>query len=154
MNPSDPTSAALTKDCIDVCNRLLRGELSAVETYRQTIKKFEGDPAVTSLLQILSEHEYAVELLRNNIFDMGGEPSTDSGAWGAFATTVQGVAKAFGESSALKSLRQGEEHGLDDYEDALEDEDVMANCKEMIRSELLPRTRQHIAALQELEAGR
>jgi Domain of unknown function (DUF2383). len=143
-------SSTLNQDCIDVCNRLLRGELSAVETYRQTIQKFEGDPAINTLRQIQAEHEYAAELLRNNVLEMGGEPSTDSGAWGVFAGAVQGVAKAFGESSALKGLQQGEEHGLDDYEDALEDEDVMASCKDMIRSELMPRTRQHIASLQEL----
>lgn len=144
------STTSLNQDCIDVCNRLLRGELSAVETYRQTIRKFEGDPAVTTLRQLQAEHEYAAELLRNNVLEMGGEPSTDSGAWGAFASTVQGIAKAFGESSALKGLQQGEEHGLDDYEDALEDDDVMASCKEMIRAEFMPRTRQHIATLQEL----
>jgi len=143
-------SQAATSECIDVCNRLLRGELSAAETYRQTISKFEGDPAVTTLRQILSDHEFAAELLRNNVLEMGGEPSTDSGAWGVFANTVQGVAKVFGESSALKGLQQGEEHGLDDYEDALEDDDVMASCKDMIRADLMPRTRQHIASLQEL----
>ncbi len=147
-------SSTVTQDCIDVCNRLLRGELSAVETYRQTIQKFEGDPAVTTLRQIQSEHEFAAELLRNNVLEMGGDPSTDSGAWGAFANTVQGVAKVFGESSALKSLQQGEEHGLDDYEDALEDDDVMPGCKDMIRSELMPRVRQHIASLQDLSARR
>lgn len=144
------STTSTNQDCIDVCNRLLRGELSAVETYRQTIRKFEGDPAVNTLRQIQAEHEYAAELLRNNVLEMGGEPSSDSGAWGAFANTVQGVAKAFGESSALKSLQQGEEHGLDDYEDAIEDDDVMPGCKDMIRAELMPRTRQHIASLQEL----
>ena len=160
-NRTEPThtmkstnSSTLNQDCIDVCNRLLRGELSAVETYRQTIRKFEGDPAVTTLRQIQAEHEFAAELLRNNVLEMGGEPSADSGAWGAFANTVQGVAKAFGESSALKSLQQGEEHGLDDYEDALEDDDVMAGCKEMIRAELMPRSRQHIVALQDLASRR
>lgn len=148
------TNNTLNQECIDVCNRLLRGELSAVETYRQTLGKFEADPAATTLRRILGEHEYAAELLRNNVLEMGGEPSTDSGAWGAFAQTVQGVAKAFGESSALKGLQQGEEHGLDDYEDALEDDDVMPGCKEMIRAELLPRTRRHIDTLQGLARAR
>jgi hypothetical protein len=50
----------------------------------------------------------------------------------------------------LKSLQQGEEHGLDDYEDALEDEDVTPSCKDMIRAELMPRIRQHITSLQDL----
>lgn len=148
------STTAELQACIDVCNRLLRGELSALETYRQTIRKFEGDPAVTTLRQIQAEHEYAAELLRNNVLEMGGEPSTDSGAWGAFANSVQGIAKLFGESTALTGLQQGEEHGLDDYEDALEDDDVMASCKEMIRAELMPRTRQHISSLQELGASR
>ena len=152
MKSSDSTT--IPQGCIDACNRLLRGELSAVETYRQTIGKFEGDPAVTALRQIQTEHEYAAELLKNNVLEMGGEPSADSGAWGVFAQTVQGVAKAFGESSALKGLQQGEEHGLDDYEDALEDDDVLPGCKELIRAELMPRTRQHIASLQSLEAPR
>ena len=144
------SSSTINQDCIDVCNRLLRGELSAVETYGQTIRKFEGDPAIESLRQIQSEHQYAAELLRANVVTMDGEPSTDSGAWGAFAKSVQGVAKLFGESSALRGLKQGEEHGLEDYEDALEDDDVMQSCKELIRSELMPRTRRHIETLQRL----
>jgi hypothetical protein len=143
-----------TQPCIDVCNRLLRGELSACETYRQTIGKFDGDPAVATLRQILGQHEFASELLRNNVLEMGGEPSTHSGAWGTFAHSVQGLAKLFGESTALSGLKQGEEHGLDDYEDALEDEEVMSGCKEMIRTDLMPRTRQHIQMLQQLSATR
>lgn len=139
---------------MDACNRLLRGELSAVETYRQTIGELENDPDATSLRQIQAEHEYAAELLRNSVLDMGGEPSAGSGAWGAFANTAQGVAKVFGESSALQGLLQGEEHGLEDYEDALEDENVLPGCKDMIRSELLPRARRHISALQSMSEHR
>ena len=85
---------------------------------------------------------------------MGGTPSTDSGAWGAFAKTVQGVAKAFGESSALSGLRQGEEHGLKQYRQALESTEVMTECKELILGELLPRTERHIASLHNLARGR
>ncbi len=138
------------EECIDVCNSLLRGELSAVETYNQTITKFEGDPAVGTLIQMRGEHQRAVELLRTNVTQMGGTPSTDSGAWGIFAQASQGVAKLFGESSALKGLQQGEEHGREEYEDALDDDDVMPACKEMIRSELLPHTQRHIATLKGL----
>ena len=152
MNTTFTTPAQ--QECIDVCNRLLRGELSAIETYRQTISKFVGDPAITTLRQIQTEHQYAADLLRNNVREMGGEPSTDSGAWGAFAKAVQGVAKVFGESSALKGLQQGEEHGFGDYEDALADQDVLPGCKDLIRNELLPRTRSHIQTLGSLAAAR
>jgi uncharacterized protein (TIGR02284 family) len=140
--------------CIDICNRLLRGELSAVETYGQTLRKFADDPAASTLRKIQSDHEAAAGLLRENVLNMGGEPSKDSGAWGAFAQTTQGMAKVFGESAALKSLQQGEEHGLKDYTDALEDEDMMPKCKDLVRGDLLPRTRRHLAALKGLAATR
>lgn len=143
-----------TDSCIDVCNELLRGELSAVETYDQTIRKFENDPAAASLRQIRDEHLRASQLLRGHVVEMGGTPSTDSGAWGAFVKTVQGVAKAFGESSALSGLRQGEEHGLKQYRQALESTEVMTECKELILGELLPRTERHIASLHNLARGR
>jgi len=139
--------------CIQVCNSLLRGELSAVETYGQTIKKFEGDPAAATLCDILAEHEQTVALLRENVLHMGGEPSTDSGAWGTFASATQGVAKVFGESSALQNLRRGEEHGLQEYTEALANDDVMPECKEMISRELLPRTQNHILTLEGLTAA-
>ncbi len=83
---------------------------------------------------------------------MGGTPSTDSGAWGVFAKANQGVAKIFGESSALEGLRKGEEHGLREYTEALVDDDVMLACKEMIRNELLPRTQRHLDTLDILAA--
>jgi len=139
--------------CILVCNGLLRGELSAVETYGQTFKKFEGDPAAATLRDILAEHERIVALLRENVLHMGGEPSTDSGAWGTFATATQGVAKVFGESAALQNLRRGEEHGVQEYTEALANDDVMPECKEMISRELLPRTQKHVLALEGLSAA-
>ena len=145
--------STLNNECIQVCNELLRGELSAVETYGQTIKKFENDPAAASLRAIRGEHQQAAALLRENVIAMGGEPSTDSGAWGSFASAVQGVAKAFGESAALKNLRQGEEHGRKEYTDALANDEVMLECKQMIRRELLPRTERHLAMLDGLVAA-
>lgn len=150
MKTTTSTSHAASQDCIDACNGLLRGELSAAETYRQTVARFESDADIATLRQIQAEHEYAAELLRNNVLDMGGNPASDSGAWGTMASALQSLAKTFGESSALAGLRQGEEKGLEDYEDALEHEEVMPGCKDMIRSELLPRSRRHIATLQEL----
>ena len=147
-------STTHTEACIDVCNSLLRGELSAVETYDQTIKKFEGDPAVGVLRQIRDEHLSSADLLRANVIDMGGTPSTDSGAWGVFAKASQGVAKVFGESSALKGLQQGEDHGREEYQDALENDDVLPGCEELIRTELLPRTERHIATLKGLAKTR
>lgn len=137
--------------CIDVCNGLLRGELSAVETYGQAINKYNGSPVVEELRRIRAEHNESANRLSANVRDMGGEPEKDSGAWGLFATAVQGAANLFGAESAIESLQRGEEMGRTDYQDALLDENVMPGCKEMMREELLPRIIKHIATLENLE---
>ena len=137
--------------CIDVCNSLLRGELSAVETYTQAIEKYPTDPKVGELQSIRREHVEASAILTQNVRSMGGIPDTDSGAWGVFAKAVQGTANFFGAGSAVESLLQGEESGHHDYENALNDDKVMVECKVMIREELLPKVRQHIARLEQLQ---
>src|SRR5690606_36892790 len=127
------------------CNRLLRGEISAVETYGQAIEKFAGEPEVATLRRIQDEHRESVAKLKANVLTMGGTPDTDSGAWGTFAKGVEATAKLFGESSAVAALRQGEEFGIGLYEAALEDEDVLPECKTLITQQLLPKLRTHLS---------
>ncbi|WP_035603665.1 DUF2383 domain-containing protein [Haloferula sp. BvORR071] len=136
-----------TDECIDVCNRLLRGELSAIETYSQAIAKFENDPERAALEGIREEHEHIAARLREHLDDMGALPSASSGAWGSFARAVEGTAKALGKSLALEALQQGEEHGIDEYERALRNPDVMIEIKTVIRGNLLPACSEHVAAL-------
>lgn len=140
-----------TKTCIDVCNSLLRGELSAVETYSLAINRYVGKPAVADLQKIRSEHALSAARLSQNVREMGGTADDDSGAWGIFAKAVQTTADLFGAGSALESLQKGEEKGRDDYLDALANEAVMDSCKEMIRGELLPPVNHHIAMLERLK---
>jgi bacterioferritin (cytochrome b1) len=137
--------------CIRICNSLLRGELSAVETYSLAINRYTGKPAVTELQKIRTEHALSAARLSQNVREMGGTPDEESGAWGVFAKVVQGAANLFGEESALESLKKGEEKGKSDYEAALEGEEMMSSHKEIVRSELLPRINHHIAALDRLE---
>src|SRR5687768_9850261 len=93
-----------TDTCIKACNRLLRGELSAIETYNQALEKFSGSPETSTLERIRAEHEKNAAVLRDHIIEMGGTPDSDSGAWGSFAQAVEGTAKMLGESAALKAL--------------------------------------------------
>jgi hypothetical protein len=137
--------------CIDTCNSLLRGELSAVETYSQAIDTYAGTSVVEKLRGIRAEHVNSAALLSANVREMGGEPEKDSGVWGIFAVAVQGTADLFGENSALASLRKGEQIGRDDYQDALADADVMPDCKRLISEELLPAVNRHIAVLESFE---
>ncbi len=139
------------EDCIKTCNSLLRGELSAIETYSKAIEKYPATPVISELTRIQTEHREAANKLAANVREMGGVPDTDSGAWGVFANSVQSAANLFGEDSAISSLQRGEEHGRDDYRDALESEDVMDSCKRLIRNELLPKVDNHIKVLERLE---
>ncbi|MBK1826671.1 DUF2383 domain-containing protein [Haloferula rosea] len=144
------TNTKNNEKCIDVCNSLLRGEISAVETYNKVIEKYRGEDEIPELIRIKREHESSVSRLRANVVEMGGTPSEDSGAWGSLTKAITSTANLFGEESAINVLRQGEEHGLNDYEKALENGDVMPSCKDMIRDELLPRVREHIGKLEVL----
>jgi hypothetical protein len=140
-----------TEHCIDICNRLLRGERSAVETYNQAIEKFRAEAASAEMVRLRDEHAMAVSTLEENVIAMSGTPALESEAWGALAHAAQGTANLFGENSALETLQTGEKTGKRDYEKALEDEDVMPACKDLIRTKLLPRIEEHIDALERLQ---
>ena len=135
---------------IEVLDSLLRGELSAVETYSQAIHKFPDSAAHGKLQDIRADHLESVETLREIITDLGGNPSTDSGAWGGFAKSVEGVAAVFGNSLAMSALKQGEEHGIGEYEDALADKGLDSEVKAVIREDLLPPLRDHLVDLESL----
>jgi uncharacterized protein (TIGR02284 family) len=143
-----------TKERTDLIDTLLRGELSAVETYQQALDKVGTNSKAYDLNQIRSEHREAAYRLRQHILNRGGKPSKDSGAWGTWAKTVTGIAKVFSETAALKALKEGEEHGVKDYQDALSDPDLDPECRQLISSTLLPRTRSHIPVLDRLMNGK
>jgi len=90
----------------------------------------------------------------DRIRELGGEASDSSGAWGAWAKTVQGTMNLFGDASALKSLKEGEEHGLKDYQEAIDDVDPSSG--QLIQNQLIPAQQRHINLLDQLisSAGR
>jgi len=135
---------------VDALNSLLRGELSATETYNQALEKFAGKPQEAELRRLRDEHRTTANLLRQHVRGHDGEPDTDSGWWGGWAKFVEGAAKVLGETAALKALKEGEEHGLKQYNGALDDRDLTPDCKSLISSQLLPQTQAHVAALDRL----
>ncbi len=140
------------ENCIEICNQLLRGELSAIETYDQAITRLRHNHNAIRLERIRNDHEDSARKLRDNVLKMGGQPDDDSGAWGTFAKLVEGGAQLFGEKVALKALIEGEEHGIKEYEDALSDDDVLTGCKTLIRSELLPKQQDHLSVLKSISS--
>lgn len=142
-----------TQKAVDRLNSMLRGELSAVETYEQALEHAGDAPQASQLRAILSDHREAASTIRSHILSMQGEPEEGSGAWGVWANVVMGSARLFGDNATLKALKEGEEHGQNDYQSFLDHEDAPDVCKTFVRTVLLPRQSEHIATLDSLMEG-
>lgn len=142
-----------SEDAIEDLNKLLRGELAATETYRQALDKirdeFGRDARFQQLAQMHKEHDQAAADLRGLVQQMGGTPSDDSGAWGAWSNTVMGAARIFGDKSALSALLSGERSGADDYQDALKQDHTPDQLRHVYRSHLA-RNQEHIQQLERM----
>jgi len=139
---------------IERLNSLLRGELAATETYQQAMAKLNSETWAADLRRMHVEHRETANTLRQHVHACGGKPDQDSGTWGAWAKLVEGAAKLFGNTAALKALKEGEEQGVKDYESALQDNGLSVECTTLIRTKLLPQTREHIKALDRMMSAR
>jgi hypothetical protein len=153
VNPigSSATDVAAGTDSVPQLNALLRGEISAAETYRMAIDRAAGSdsPAHLKLLgEIQEEHGRAAQQVRDRIRELGGQATESSGAWGAWAKTVQATMSLFGDASSLKALKEGEEHGLHDYNNALGSVDPAS--RELIQNQLIPQQQRHVDLLDQI----
>lgn len=132
---------------------LVKGELSAIETYKQALRKVGSTSRPgAELLRIETEHETAAALLKERMRRRGEQPPESSGLWGTWSKAVEGAAKVLGGKAAIRALKEGEEHGVHEYEDALKDEALDPEVKTLIRGTLLPQTRAHIPVLERVLA--
>ena len=130
-------------------NSLLRSEISATESYSQTIPRVaRRESDVEVLRTIATEHSTAVKTIRSEIVRHGGKPEEVSGVWPALTKTVDGPASVFGDAVALKALKDGEERGLEDYREALQR--VSDATGEFIVRSLIPAQEKHIRKLDEI----
>jgi demethoxyubiquinone hydroxylase (CLK1/Coq7/Cat5 family) len=126
------------KTSVDQLNSFLRGELSAVETYRIALDKLDKASFARMQLQtVMSSHQQRVDALRGKIMEMGGRPAESSGAWGVFAKAIEGSASVLGDKIAIDALESGEDHGLADYRQDLKKLD--GDARRLIVSQLLPK---------------
>lgn len=141
------STTANTERSVDVLNSLLRGEISAQEAHEKALA-LAGDMTANEaaeLRRISAEHTRAAELLRTEVFRLGGAPAGSAGAWGAFARAFQSSANFLGVSTAFSSLCEGEEHGLREYQESLEV--ATGPTKMLLAEKLIPNQQKHIAAL-------
>lgn len=110
-----PAAQPSTQETVDILNSFLRGELSAVETYRQAIEKLRDD-SIPELKENEACHQRRAEALEREIMNLGGVADQSSGAWGTFTKLIEAGAVLFGRSSALAALEEGEDIGLAKYQ--------------------------------------
>lgn len=127
----------VTERSVERLNALLRGEISAVETFTLVIARF-GAEAPHELDDCLRSHQLRVEKLTVRVSDLGCTPAVGSGLWGSLAKLVEGGATLFGLKSALLTLEEGEDHGVARYRERLDDLDVDEQSRRLIQVELMP----------------
>jgi hypothetical protein len=122
---------------IDQLNSFLRGEISAVETYRIALDRLKLEsPARSRLDACLQSHSERVALLKVRIETLGGQPAAGAGPWGAVMRAIEASASAFGDRAAIAALEQGEDHGLRDYQEDMVKLDETA--RDLVIQQLLP----------------
>jgi uncharacterized protein (TIGR02284 family) len=138
---------------IETLNKFLKDELSATETYQQALAKLRNDVALgeaENLIPIYEEHKEAVSNLQAQIRQLGGTPTEDSGAWGAWAKIGLAGATILGKETVLKALQEGENSGAEDYKGALQDTKLASDIRALIETKLLPAQQAHIRTLDRL----
>jgi uncharacterized protein (TIGR02284 family) len=114
------TSTESNESVIDALNELLRGELSAVESYDKALPAIDKQPKVRADLQtVRASHEARADRLRSAIEQLGGKPADAAGAWGMFAKAVTTGSRALGLKAVISTLEEGEDHGLKEYKEAM-----------------------------------
>jgi hypothetical protein len=134
---------------VDTLNELLRGEISAVETYRQALEKLTNSPVRAELEDCRRSHELRVQKLREQVMRLGGHPDEKSGAWGTFAKLVAGSANALGEKAAIAALEEGEDHGLRLYKGDIHRLDPASRV--LVETDVLPAQEQTHRSLSTLK---
>ncbi len=137
---------------VEHLERILRGEISAAESYENAIKLFMKDRiAADKLEQIRYEHEEAVRFWQKHIQNEGVEAERSSGAWGTVVEGFVATAKLLGEDLTTSALLTGEEHGLKEYKDILEDDNIDRDTKSFVSEVLIPRQKRHINILKTIK---
>lgn len=142
------TTAKPQNDVATQLDDLVRGELAALKAYDTVLKDVTGKEK-EQLQQIRQNHQSNVNHLSKYV---AGKPelledTESAGVWGTFVKGWTKGGKLLGNDTALKALQTGEEHGINEYQEALEDETIPKDLKAKIKDEMLPKQKQHIDTL-------
>lgn len=131
-------------------DEILRGEIAAVEAYRQVEEKVKKDPEAYRLREFRNDHAEAVRYWTEQSTSSERRPEESSRIWGTVVEAFVGISKLIGEETALRALKKGEEHGLSNYKSMLESEGLTSAQKMEIRRTFIPRQEAHIESINAL----
>lgn len=131
----------------DSINEILRGEISAKEAYDQVIESLDEDTERHRLQEFRNEHSSAIEFWKNQANLEGALPQTDSGVWGKAVEAFVGSSKLLGNTTALRALKEGEEHGLNNYKKMLGEDELSSVQKDQIKRQFIPTQEKHINSI-------
>ncbi len=148
IHPTTPPST--TRVHSQDLDEILRGEISAVEAYRQVEEKVEGDSEAYRLREFRNDHAEAVRYWTEQSNSEQRDPEESSRVWGTVVEAFVGISKLIGEETALRALKKGEEHGLSNYKAMLESKGLTNAQKMEIRRTFIPRQEAHIESINAL----
>ncbi len=134
---------------VNTLNSFLRGELAAIESYRQAIDKVDKPPIKSQLGSCLRSHEQRVSVLKQQIQSLGGEPVQSSGTWGTVGKVIASAAGMLSDKAAVGALEEGEDLVRDDYQRDLDKLDP--SSRQMVQEQLLPEQLQTHATMSSLK---
>jgi rubrerythrin len=145
-------ASSMMKDAPTQLDDLMRGEMAALKAYDQALADLKDEKERSKLMAIRDDHEKALSAMSKYV---EGKPellkdTEEAGPWGTFAKSWTKGRGLVGNEGAIKALRQGEQHGINEYEEALRDEKISKELKDRIRSEFLPNQKKHVESLKKL----
>ncbi len=138
----------MNSETVEDLNALLKGELSAVETYSQALPKVENKEIARILSDCLASHKGRVGKLSSAIKNSGGTPVSDSGVWGSWAKALSGGASVFGDDATVAALEQEEDAQASDYEWCLVR--MHGDHRNLVKDELLPEQQRYRSMISQL----
>jgi len=141
-------TATLERDSL---NALLRVELSAIETYTEAITHLGPQGGAATLEYVRGNHREAVEWLRERVRHQGRHAVSSPGLWCGFASLMD-THDLVGMATILAALKQGEQHMLNEYEEAVRSDDLDEECREHFFTRNIPDGERHLLELDHMLA--
>lgn len=107
------------KNVVDTLNELLQGEQMAIHIYDRTKKLQEDEQVAHMLARFEQDHKSHAKELAKMIEELGGEPQTKLGFPGLMANLMSMVNSLRGPEHLLRQVYDGEDKGVNAYEERL-----------------------------------